>query len=100
MNKADKTNNAFESIQKGLKEVKHVQKKGRVARMHKPKSVNVKMVREKIGMTQVQFAALFGFGLGTLRHWERGDRQPSGPALVLLNVIAKDPRSVLKALKH
>lgn len=94
-------NKAFESIKKGLIEsVKHVQNKGRVARLHKPKPVNVKLVREKIGMTQIQFAALFGFGLGTLRHWERGDRQPSGPALVLLNVIAKDPKSVLKALNY
>jgi putative transcriptional regulator len=91
----------FESIKKGLKEaVKHAKGKGRIARIHKPKPINVKLVRKKTGMTQVQFAALFGFGLGTLRHWERGDRKPNGPSLVLLNVIAKDPKSVLKALEE
>ena len=90
----------FESIKKGLEEtLRHVKSQGRVARIHKPKPVNVKQVREKIGMTQEQFASLFGFGLGTLRHWERGDRTPHGPSLVLLNVIAKDPTSVLKALE-
>jgi hypothetical protein len=32
------------------------------------------------------------------RHWERGDRVPQGPALVLLNVVDKEPKAVLKAL--
>ena len=34
----------------------------------------------------------------TLRHWEPGDRSPQGPALVLLNVIDRDPAAVLRAL--
>ena len=91
----------FESIKKGLEQaVRHSEGKGRVARIYQPKPIDVKLVREKTGMTQAQFAALFGFGLGTLRHWERGDRKPRGPSLVLLNVIAKDPKSVLNALDH
>jgi putative transcriptional regulator len=49
-------------------------------------------------MTQAEFAAAFGISLGTLRHWERGDRTPRGPALVLLNVVAKEPEAVLRAL--
>ncbi|WP_379912835.1 helix-turn-helix domain-containing protein [Marinobacterium aestuariivivens] len=36
--------------------------------------------------------------LGTLRHWERGDRKPQGPALALLHVVAKEPQAVLRAL--
>ncbi|MAV31292.1 MAG: transcriptional regulator, partial [Cycloclasticus sp.] len=38
--------------------------------------------------------------VSTLRHWERGDRKPQDPALVLLNIVAKEPRAVLKALNH
>ena len=49
-------------------------------------------------MSQPEFAATFGISLGTLRHWERGDRDPQGPALVLLNVIKNNPKAVLKAL--
>ena len=49
-------------------------------------------------MTQEQFAARFGFSAATLRHWERGDRKPRGPALVLLNVIAHDAKAVMAAL--
>jgi putative transcriptional regulator len=49
-------------------------------------------------MTQEQFAASFGFSAATLRHWERGDRSPHGPALVLLNVIEHNPQVVIEAL--
>lgn len=33
-----------------------------------------------------------------LKQWERGDRKPHGPALVLLRVIDKNDRAVLRAL--
>ena len=49
-------------------------------------------------MTQEQFAARFGFSTATLRHWERGDRKPHGPSLVLLNVIERNPQAVIEAL--
>jgi len=49
-------------------------------------------------MTQTECAAAFGISLSTLRHWERGDRIPRGPARVLLHVVAKAPRAVLRAL--
>ncbi|SMN02433.1 DNA-binding protein [uncultured Candidatus Thioglobus sp.] len=51
-------------------------------------------------MSQNEFANAFGISVNTLRHWERGDRHPQGPALVLLNVVAKEPNVVLKALSH
>ncbi|MGR5251979.1 helix-turn-helix domain-containing protein [Vibrio astriarenae] len=55
-------------------------------------------MRNNVAMTQAEFASTFGISLGTLRHWERGDRTPRGPALVLLNVLAKDPQAVIRAL--
>ena len=45
-----------------------------------------------------EFAAKFCISVSTLRHWERGDRNPQGPALALLNVVAKEPQAVLRAL--
>ena len=50
--------------------------------------------------TQNLFAARFGFPLSTLRHWEYGRRKPSGVSLTLLNVIARNPRAVLQALRQ
>jgi putative transcriptional regulator len=64
---------------------------------YEPGPVDVGAIRKRIGMTQKQFAARFGFPLATLRHWERGDRKPRGSARVLLNVIARNPKAVLLA---
>ncbi len=90
---------AFQSIRKGLEQaIAQAQGKPTRARVHAPEPIDVKAVREKTGLTQVEFAAKFGISLGTLRHWERGDRQPRGPALILLHVVDKEPRAVLRAL--
>jgi putative transcriptional regulator len=61
--------------------------------------VDVKAVSAKVGMTQEQFAARFGFSTATLQHWEHGDRTPRAPALVLLNVIERNPDTVIDALE-
>ena len=90
----------FEQIKEGmLQAISHA--KGRPlpgTRVHHPKPVDVKALRVGICMTQEQFAAKFGVSTATLRHWERGDRSPHGPALVLLNVIKHNPKAVIKAL--
>lgn len=92
-------NRAFESIKQGLQEaIRHAEGKGGGVRIHRPRQVDVKALRAKLGMTQEQFAARFGFSTATLRHWERGDRTPRGPALVLLNVIEHNPQAVMDAL--
>ena len=61
-------------------------------RVHNPKTVDVKALRVGIGMTQEQFATKFGVSTATLRHWERGDRSPHSPALVLLNRDQAQPQ--------
>lgn len=90
---------AFESIKRGMTEaIGHARGAKAKVRIHAPKPLDIKAVRERVGMTQEQFAATFGISLGTLRHWERGARRPHGPAAVLLHVIAKDHKAVLRAL--
>ena len=93
---------AFQSIQRGLKQAIAHQKGKRVPglKLHTPPPVDVKAVRGQTGLTQEEFAARFAISLGTLRHWERGDRTPHGTALVLLNIISKQPKAVLRALEH
>ena len=90
---------AFDSIKQGLDEALEFSK-GRTGKavVHDFKPVDVKNVRAMVGMSQNEFASAFGISVSTLRHWERGDRTPNGPALVLLNVVAKEPKAVLKAL--
>jgi putative transcriptional regulator len=91
---------AFDSIKQGLLEaIDHAQDHAPpTTRLHHPRPVDVKALRASIGMTQEEFSAKFGFSTATLRHWERGDRKPHGPALVLLNVIAHNPNAVIEAL--
>lgn len=91
----------FASIKQGLQEaVAFAEGKCPQATVHQITSVDVKNIRTKVGMTQTDFAAAFGISVSTLRHWERGDRTPHGPARVLLNVVAKEPKAVLRALGH
>jgi len=92
---------AFDSIKKGLEEALDFSKrKSTKAIVHEFTPLDVKNIRAKIGMTQNEFALAFGISVSTLRHWERGDRTPHGPALVLLNVVAKEPQAVLNALSN
>ena len=90
---------AFASIKQGLDEAIEYSS-GRVGKaiVHEFGPVEVKKIRSKLGMSQNEFALAFGISVSTLRHWERGDRAPHGPALVLLNVVSKEPQAVLKAL--
>lgn len=93
--------NAFNSIKQGLDEALEFSKgKKSKAIVHEFSPLDVKNIRAKIGMSQNEFASAFGISVSTLRHWERGDRTPHGPALVLLNVVSKEPNAVLKALSH
>jgi len=90
---------SFSSIKQGLKEAISFSKGNlKKAIVHEFGPIDVKNIRANVGMSQNEFASAFGISVSTLRHWERGDRKPRGPALVLLNVVAKEPAVVLKAL--
>ncbi|MFT5521741.1 MAG: putative transcriptional regulator [Enterobacterales bacterium] len=90
---------AFQEIQEGLQAaIEHAKGNNSKVILHKPHAVDVKSLRTKLNMTQQEFCAMFGIALGTLRHWEQGDREPKGPALVLLNVVEKNPQAVIRAL--
>jgi putative transcriptional regulator len=65
-----------------------------------PRPIDVLALRRRMQLTQKQFAGIFGFSVAALRHWERGERKPRGPALTLLNVISRSPRAVLIALRR
>jgi putative transcriptional regulator len=62
--------------------------------------VDVRQLRKRMGLSQTQFAAKFGFSLDSVQNWEQGHRQPEGPARVLLTVIAKNPTAVEEALRQ
>ena len=65
---------------------------------HVPDEIDVKAIREKISLSQGEFARLFGLSKKTLEHWEHGRRIPTGPARAFLTVIAREPDAVRRAL--
>jgi putative transcriptional regulator len=62
------------------------------------KVVNVKKLRERLGLTQEQFASKYRIPVGTLRDWEQGRKYPDAPARAYLIVIARDPSAVASLL--
>lgn len=60
--------------------------------------LDVKNIREKIGLSQRDFSALVHVSIRTLQNWEQGRRSPNGPALALLTILKNDPKHAIKAL--
>jgi putative transcriptional regulator len=61
-------------------------------------AAKVKEIRAIAGLSQPKFAKLLHVDVGTLRNWEQGRREPTGPARALLRAIRNNPHAVLKAL--
>lgn len=93
---------ASDSIMKGLEEaLTFAEGQGgnaRVTEVTVP-SVDVVEIRRRTGLSQAQFARSIGVAKGTLLNWEHGRRQPTGPAQVLLALIAKEPGVVQGLLR-
>ena len=58
----------------------------------------IKLIREKTGLSQSRFATLMGVSKRTLENWEQGRRHPTGPAKALLRIVDADPQGALNAL--
>ena len=69
-------------------------------RVHPPSDVDVRELRKRLGLTQQEFAAEFGFGLARVRDWEQGRSQPDGALRSYLKVIERDPKLVRRALAN
>ncbi len=92
---------AFDTIMAGLADaLAYAQGDKSRGKKHlvKVPAVDVAAARKKLGLTQEDFASVFGVSLGTVRNWEQKRRRPKGPARVLLAMIDKDPEAVLRTL--
>jgi len=93
---------AYESIMQGLNEaLDYAQGKETGAIVHQIEvpSVDVAAIRASTGLSQSAFARSIGVAKGTLLNWEHGRRHPTGPAQVLLAMIAKKPSLVSELLR-
>ena len=61
-------------------------------------AVDVPAIREKLDLTQEQFALRYGLDVDAVRNWEAGRRTPDTAAQSYLRAIAADPLAVEAAL--
>jgi putative transcriptional regulator len=69
-----------------------------VARPRGDTAIDVRAIRATTGLSQSKFAELLSIEVSTLRNWEQGRRDPTGPARALLRAIRNDPVAVIRAL--
>jgi len=61
---------------------------------------DIKAIRERLGLSQRQFAALMGVSVDTLQNWEQNRRKPRGAARTLLLIADKHPEAILDVLQY
>jgi len=59
--------------------------------------VDARSVRERLGLTQEQFALRYGLDLATVKNWEQGRTQPDRASAAYLRVIARQPIEAAQA---
>lgn len=77
-----------------------IQGKQQPSRQFVVDALQVREIRKATGLSQARFAEMIDVQVATLRNWEQGRREPTGPAKALLRAIHNDPDHVLKALSH
>ena len=77
---------------------KYVRGEGKASRVFEYPDTDVKAVRERIGLSQAQFAKMIRVSVKTLQNWEQKRRSPTGPAAALLQIVAREPRVALRTL--
>ena len=61
-------------------------------------SIDVRAIRDRLGLTQEQFAIRYGLEIEAVRNWETGRRTPDTAAQSYLRTIAAMPDAVEAAL--
>ncbi len=87
----------MKKFQQDLLESVGQMKRGESARLTKVKLPAAAEARQRMGLSQQEFAQLLGVSPRTLQDWEQGRREPTGAARMLLRVATKHP-DVLRKL--
>ena len=93
-------NNIFDSIVTGLNEAIDYEK-GKLMQKVKPRVISIepiphykakqiKLIRNKLNLTQEVFAKVLGVSIKTVEAWEAGKNIPNGPAQRILALLSKD----------
>src|SRR5438094_10439598 len=81
----------FEELVESIKEGGKILKgSAKPKRAFKYDELDVKKIRQRLGLSQTKFSALLDISPATLRNWEQSRRKPHGPARVLLRIAEKN----------
>jgi putative transcriptional regulator len=89
----------FNVLLSSIKEAGKI-KKGKIkpSRVFSYSIPDIKGIRQKLHVSQNEFAHMIGVSENTIQNWEQGRRKPEGPAVALLRVTENNPRAVFEAL--
>jgi DNA-binding transcriptional regulator YiaG len=68
------------------------------ATVYDPPKVDVRAIRERLGLSQDDFALQFGLDVASVRNWEQGRSEPDKAARTALWTIATNPEAVRDGL--
>jgi DNA-binding transcriptional regulator YiaG len=88
----------LDGLHETLNFVKGHPTKGRASLMAGGQEIDIRDIREQLGMTRDEFARAFHFKKKTVQNWEQGIRQPTEHTLAYLRLIAADPKGVYERL--
>ncbi len=87
----------MEQFQNDLLNSVRQMKTGKAARVTTIEVSAAAEARNRVGLSQSEFAKLLGVSVRTVQDWEQGRRDPSGAARTLLRIAAQNPEAVKAA---
>ena len=96
------TKRAFDKIAAGLHaaiDLAEGRADPKAYRIHVPSEIDVKALRNRLGLTQAEFASRYSFSPARLRDWEQGRSRPDGAVRAYLLVIERETEAVGRALR-
>ncbi|MBD2857949.1 helix-turn-helix domain-containing protein [Spongiibacter sp. KMU-158] len=66
---------------------------------HHIDAIDVKALRNKLGLSQGKFARVLNVSDDTVKNWEQGRRSVSGPAARLMQIVERHPEIVAEELR-
>lgn len=91
--------NQFQELIESIKHAgEYMHGRRKPSRVFRYSPANVRKIRHQLGLSQNQFALVLHISIDTLQNWEQGRCVPEGPAQVLLNIAAHNPKAVLESI--
>ena len=93
--------NLFRNLVQSLEEASAIAKGEALAsrRIKVAPLPDVRVIRERAGLSQSELARLMRVSVRTIQRWEVYRRKPTGPAIVLLKILQVAPDAAIEVLR-